>query len=75
MFVTPVVAEVCVADKKTPLQLKTTLGTGSRLQGGLQKVSTTLGQPCFAGGDGDEGVKQKGDDYDDGDGFGGDGWE
>ena len=59
--------------KKTPLQLKTTLGTGSRLHGGLQKVSTTLGQPCFAGGDGDEGVKQKGDD--DGDGFSGDDWE
>ena len=67
-------AEVCIADKKRPLQLKTTLGTGSRLQGGLQKVSTTLGQPCLAGGDSDEGKKQEGDDYDDGDGFRGDDW-
>ena len=33
-------------------------GTGPGLQGGLQKVSTTLGQPCLpggGGGDADEG--------------------
>ena len=37
-------------------------------------MSTTLGQPCLAGGDSDEGKKQEGDDYDDGDGFRGDDW-